>query len=77
MMFNVDKRVFEILREQGVSCTWEQFRAAYAVRIAERDASPKPTSRAQREAKELAQSLAQEHAEYMEFLASVNATQVN
>lgn len=36
MTFNLDKRVFEILRDQGINITWEQFRAAYVMRQEER-----------------------------------------
>lgn len=36
MTFNLDKRVFEILRDQGINITWEQFRAAYVLRQEER-----------------------------------------
>ena len=39
MQFNIDKRFIEILNEQGFSITWEQFRSAYDIRRAERDAN--------------------------------------
>lgn len=48
MQFNLDKRFFEILNERGHALTWEQFRAAYDVRKAEREASPEAAARAQR-----------------------------
>lgn len=40
MQFNLDKRFIQILNEQGHQLTWEQLRAAYDVRKAEREASP-------------------------------------
>lgn len=53
MNVRVDKRLFEILSQQGASVTWEQFRAAYAVRQKEREErlkDPKVQARRAREA---------------------------
>jgi hypothetical protein len=40
MQFNLDKRFIQILNDQGCPLTWEQLRAAYDVRKAEREADP-------------------------------------
>ena len=40
MQFNLDKRFVQILNDQGHQLTWEQLRAAYEVRKAEREADP-------------------------------------
>lgn len=40
MQFNLDKRFIQILNDQGHQLTWEQLRAAYEVRKAEREADP-------------------------------------
>jgi hypothetical protein len=40
MQFNLDKRFIQILNDQGHQLTWEQLRAAYDVRKAEREADP-------------------------------------
>lgn len=36
MNVRMDKRVIELLNQHGAQITWEQFRAAYAVRQQER-----------------------------------------
>jgi len=47
----MDKRVIELLSEHGAQITWEQFRAAYAVRMQERYDDPKAVARRAREQK--------------------------
>lgn len=55
MQCRMDKRVIELLNEDGVEITWEQFRAAYDRRRNERDADPlKPVRRARREVEDTA-----------------------
>lgn len=39
MQCRIDKRVIELLNEQGVEITWEQFRTAYDRRRSERASS--------------------------------------
>ena len=46
MQFNLDKRFIEILNQQGHAITWDQFRAAYDVRKAERESSPEAAAKA-------------------------------
>lgn len=67
MQFNLDKRFFEILNERGHAITWDQFRAAYDVRKAEREASPAAIARARR----LASQNKQELEAYRALLASL------
>jgi hypothetical protein len=50
MQFNLDKRFIEILNEQGHAITWDQFRAAYRVRKAERESSPDAIAKARKQA---------------------------
>lgn len=50
MQFNLDKRFIQILNEQGHDLTWEQLRAAYEVRKAEREASPEAVARSRKQA---------------------------
>ena len=55
MQCRIDKRVIELLNEDGVSITWEQFRAAYERRRNERNADPlKPVRHAKQVAEDLA-----------------------
>ena len=55
MQCRIDKRVIELLNEDGVSITWEQFRAAYERRRNERNTDPlKPVRHAKQEAEHLA-----------------------
>lgn len=68
MQFNLDKRFFEILNEQGHAITWDQFRAAYDVRKAEREASPAAIARARK----LANQNKQELEAYRALLASMD-----
>lgn len=49
MNVRMDKRVIELLNQQGARITWEQFRAAYAVRQQERYDDPKAVARRARE----------------------------
>jgi hypothetical protein len=49
MQFNVDKRFIQILNNKGASITWEQFRAAYDVRKAERENTPEAKKRRARQ----------------------------
>jgi len=69
MQFNLDKRFIEILNQQGHSITWEQFRAAYEVRKAEREASPEAVARARK----LAVQNTRELEAYRAILASVKS----
>jgi hypothetical protein len=41
MIFNLDRQFFTILQASGIEITWEEFRAAYAVRKAQREKDPK------------------------------------
>jgi hypothetical protein len=50
MQFNLDKRFIQILNEQGHQLTWEQLRAAYEVRKAEREADPAAIAKRRTEA---------------------------
>lgn len=55
MQCRIDKRVIELLNEDGVAITWEQFRAAYDRRRNERNVDPlKPVRRAKQEAEDTA-----------------------
>lgn len=49
MNVRMDKRVIELLNQHGAQITWEQFRAAYAVRQKERYDDPKAVARRARE----------------------------
>lgn len=49
MNVRMDKRVIELLNQHGAHITWEQFRAAYAVRQQERYNDPKAVARRARE----------------------------
>lgn len=49
MNVRMDKRVIELLNQHGAQITWEQFRAAYAIRIQERYDDPKAVARRARE----------------------------
>lgn len=50
MQFNLDKRFVQILNDQGHQLTWEQLRAAYEVRKAEREADPAAIAKRRRQA---------------------------
>ncbi len=58
MNVRIDKRLFEILNQQGVEITWEQFRAAYSVRQEERWNDPKAVAKRKREEERNARFLA-------------------
>lgn len=45
MVIRLDKRLIAILNEQGVSITLDQFKAAYSIRISEREKDPKLLAR--------------------------------
>jgi len=53
MNVRMDKRLIELLNQHGAQITWEQFRAAYAVRMQERYDDPKAVARRAREQKRL------------------------
>ena len=67
MQFNLDKRFIEILNQQGHATTWEQFRADYDVRKAERESSPEAAAKARK----LAAQNVREVEAYRALLASV------
>jgi hypothetical protein len=52
MMFNLDKRTFELLNKAGYKITFEQFRDVYKVRMEERYNDPKAVAKRAKEQKE-------------------------
>lgn len=52
MMFNLDKRTFELLNKAGYKITFEQFRDVYKVRMEERYNDPKAIAKREKEQKE-------------------------
>ena len=52
MMFNLDKRTFELLNKAGYKITFEQFRDVYKVRMDERYNDPKAVAKRAKEQKE-------------------------
>lgn len=53
MNVRMDKRLIELLNQQGARITWEQFRAAYTVRQQERYDDPKAVAARARELQRL------------------------
>lgn len=52
MMFNLDKRTFELLNKAGYKITFEQFREVYKIRMDERYNDPKAVAKRAKEQKE-------------------------
>ena len=53
MNVRMDKRLIELMNQQGAGVTWEQFRAAYTVRQEERYNDPKAVALRARELQRL------------------------
>lgn len=75
MQFNVDKRFIEILNEDGVSITWEQFRSAYNKRRLEREKEPKRIARQSEAQRELEREILLARAMYQKQLAEFESSQ--
>jgi hypothetical protein len=52
MMFNLDKRTFELLNKAGYKITFDQFRKVYKERMDERYNEPKAVARREKESAE-------------------------